>query len=590
MDSWERFKETALPPKEAFFSKLSDEHISDGDYAHAQQVWETFECRTLGDYTDLYCRTDVLLLADVFETFRKMCLAQYGLDPAHYYTSPGLSWDALLKKTRVELELLTDYDQHLLIEKGMRGGISMVSRRHAKANNPYVEGYDPGGPNSYILYLDANNLYGWAMSQSLPTGGFRWVEGAERLERLAKDILSHPADDCEGYILEVDLEYPTDLHAEHNAYPLAPERMVVQKEWMSKYQHGLLGTGGSPTEVEKLVPNLRKKDRYVLHYRNLQLYMELGMQLRKVHRALRFEQSPWMEPYIRMNTDLRKQATSDFEKDLYKLMNNSVFGKTMENLRKRVNVRLVRASEEDKLRRLIASPAFTRANIFDDDLVGIQLHKSRLVLNRPVYVGMSILDLSKNLMYDFYYNQLRKQYGDRCKLLYTDTDSLLLEIETEDVYRDIAQHADLYDTSDYPQEHPLHSTANKKVLGKMKDECAGRPIAEYVGLRPKMYSILEASGNNIKKAKGVRKNVVKKHIRHEQYREALFGKKTFRHGMDVLRSEKHHIYGQHLNKVSLSPFDSKRWIAENGVDTHAYGHKDALPAGMDEMDELLSDV
>ncbi|MEW8190510.1 MAG: hypothetical protein AB2766_14525, partial [Candidatus Thiodiazotropha endolucinida] len=419
-------------------------------------------------------------------------------------------------------------------------------------------------------------LYGWAMSQPLPTGAFRWEEDCEQL---AKTIADHPADDPEGFILEVDLEYPEDLHNAHNAYPLAPERMVVQKKWMSEYQHNLLGVGVAPTEVEKLVPNLRNKDRYVLHYRNLQLYTSLGMRLTKVHRALRFDQSPWMEPYIRMNTELRKKAASDFEKDLYKLMNNSVFGKTMENLRKRVDVKLVRSHEEDKLRRLIASPAFARANIFDDDLAAIQVHKSNLVLNRPVYVGMSILDLSKHLMYDFYYNQLKTQYGESCQLLYTDTDSLLLEIETEDVYKDMAQNQTLYDTSDYPQDHPLYSSANKKVLGKLKDECAGRAIAEYVGLRPKMYSILEAGGKNTKKAKGVKKNVVKKHIRHEQYKEALFEKQTFRHGMDVLRSERHRIYGQHLNKVSLSPFDSKRWIAKNGVDTLAYGHRDAVLAG-----------
>ena len=282
-----------------------------------------------------------------------------------------------------------------------------------------------------------------------------------------------------------------------------------------------------------------------------------------------------MEPYIHMNTNLRKKASSDFEKDLYKLMNNSVCGKTMENLCKRVNVKLVRAGEEDKLRRLIASPAIARANIFDNDLAAIQVHKSRIVLNRPVYVGMSILDLSKHLMYDLYYNQMKTKYRERCQLLYTDTDSLLLEIQTEDVYKDMAEHAEFYDTSNYPQDHPLYNAANKKVLGKMKDECDGRSIAEYVGLRPKMYSTLEASGSNIKKTKGVNKSTVKKHIRHEQYKDALLGKKTFHHGMDVLHSERHRVDGQHLNKVSLSPFDSKCWIAENGVDTLAYGHKEA---------------
>ena len=176
---------------------------------------------------------------------------------------------------------------------------------------------------------------------------------------------------------------------------------MVQKKWMSEYQHNLLDVGVAPTE--KLVPNLCNKDRYMLHYRFLQLYTTLGMRLTKVHRALRFDQNPSMEPYIRMNTELRKKAASDFEKDLYKLMNNSVFGKTMENLRKRVDVKLVRSNEEDKLRRFIASPAFARANIFDDDPAAIQVHKSNLVLNRPVYVGISILDLSKHLMYDFYY-------------------------------------------------------------------------------------------------------------------------------------------------------------------------------------------
>ena len=226
------------------------------------------------------------------------------------------------------------------------------------------------------------------MSQPLPTGAFRWKEDCEQL---AKANTDHQADDPEGFILGVDLKYPEDRHNAHYAYPLAPERMVVQKKWMSEYQHNLLGVGVAPTEVEKLVPNLLNKDRYVLHYRNLQLYTTQGMRLTKVHHALRLDQIPWMDPYIRMNTELGKKAASDFEKDLYKLMNNSVFGKTMENLRKWVDVKLVRSHEEDELRHLIASPAFARANIFDDDLAVIHVHKSNLVLNRPVH-----------LVYNFY--------------------------------------------------------------------------------------------------------------------------------------------------------------------------------------------
>ena len=273
-----------------------------------------------GGLSRLYNRTDVLLLADVFETFRKTCMQQHGLDSANYYTSPSLSWGALLKKIGAELELLTDYDQHLFIEKGMRGGISIVSKRYARANNARVESCESQKPNSNILYLDANNLYGWAMSQLLPVSNFRWVEDCDRL---AARIGDHPTDSPEGLILEVDLGYPEELHEAHGAYTLAPERIVVQKDWMSEYQHDLLGVEVAPTEVEKSVPNLRNQERYVLHCRNLQRYLSLDMRLTKIHRALLFRQSPWMEPYIRMNTELRKQATSDFERDLYTLLTNS---------------------------------------------------------------------------------------------------------------------------------------------------------------------------------------------------------------------------------------------------------------------------
>ena len=175
MDDFSRFDETCLPPQEAFYSSLSDEGISEEDYKHAHEVWDTFDCRNIGDYHDLYLKTDVLLLADVFENFRQTALSTYGLYPAHHYTLPGYSWDCLLKCTNVSLELLTEPDMYLFVEKGLRGGISMVSHRHATANNQYMENYNNEEPTSFIQYLDANNLYGWAMSQPMPTGGFQWV-------------------------------------------------------------------------------------------------------------------------------------------------------------------------------------------------------------------------------------------------------------------------------------------------------------------------------------------------------------------------------------------------------------------------------
>ena len=548
---------------------MNDKHITDEEYAHAQRVWEAFECKTLGDYHDLYMKTDVALLADVFENFRNLCQEQYRLDPAHYYTSPGLSWDALLKKMGVKLKLSTDLEKHLFVERGMRGGISMVSKRYAKANNPLVPDYDLSKPKIYIMYLDANNLYGWAMSKPLPKRDFKW----KRVMPTEEEILEKKEAAKNGWILEADLEYPAELHEEHNSYPLAPEKKVVKKELMSHYQKSLIkDLDLSPPDNKKLLLTLEDQKNYVVHYRNLQFYLKQGMKLKRMHRVLEFKQERWMEPYIRMNTEFRKNAKSDFEKNFYKLMNNSVFGKTMENLRNRVDIKNMRSSETDKIRKLVASPLYSRHAKFSNDMMGIDMHKSKLLLNKPVYIGMAILDNSKILMYDFFYNKLKKQYGPRCELLYTDMDSLLLEIETDDVYKDIGTNKNLYDTSDYPKGHPLHSNVNQTVLGKMKDECAGTPTAECVCLRPKMYSILKAEEKNIKKAKGVKNSVVKKQIKHEQYKEMLLGLKQLWHGMNIIRSYGHEVYGMQVNKISLSPFDSKRWIADDGIHTKAYGY------------------
>ena len=285
---------------------------------------------------------------------------------------------------------------------------------------------------------------------------------------------------------------------------------------------------------------------------------------------IEFDQEPWMEPYIRMNTEFRKQAKSDFETDFYKLMNNSVFGKTMENLRNREDVKIVRDWETDKIRKLLSSPSFDRFAIFGNDMAGIHMRKTKLVLNKPVYTGMTILENSKILMYDFFHNRLKAKYGQKCELIYTDTDSLILNTQTEDVYKDMKEDSWLYDTSNYPKDHLLYDDRNKKVLGKMKDECWGDVIEEVAAVRSKMYSVI--GKKNIRKAKGVKKNVIEKEITHEHYKEALFGRKQFMHKMKILRSEGHEMYGITMHKISISPFDTKRWITNDGIQTRVYGH------------------
>ena len=553
-DSFDRLSADHLPPKEAFHSILNDSGITEEDYQHAQKVWGTFKMKTMRDYHDLYLKSDVLLLSDVFENFRDVCQDNYRLDPIFYYTAPGLAWDACLKITKVRLELLTDYEMLMMVEKGIRGGVSMISTRYGKANNPYMKDYDPDQPTKYISYLDANNLYGWAMCKPLPTDCFRWMNEEE-----LKNWKSMPC------ILEVDLEYPEHLHNLHNDYPLAPERLTVNK-------------------VEKLIPNLNDKKKYVIHHETLKLYLSLGLKLTKIHRGITFEESAWLKPYIDLNTDLRAKAQNDFEKDFFKLMNNSVFGKTMENIRNRVDIRLV--TRESQAKRLTCKPNYQHHTIFCENLTAVHMKKVKLYFNKPVYLGMSILDLSKTLMYDFHYIYIKPKYGDNAKLLFTDTDSLAYEIQTKDFYRDISSDVkEKFDTSNYPKNHPsgILTGVNKKVIGMFKDEASGKQIAEFVGLRAKLYSYrvsnacegtsrVEESYEE-KKCKGVKKAVIKKTITFNDYKDCLFDNKPAMRKMNVIRSHLHTMYTETVNKIALSPFDDKRLIWEDNIHTFAYGYK-----------------
>ena len=408
--------------------------------------------------TMTYLGSDVLLLADIFESFRKTCLQYYKLDPCHYFTSPGLSWAAMLKMTNIKLELMTDIDMFQFIQKGMHGRVSYIANRYGKANNKYMKNYDVNEPSKYIIYQDANNLYEWAMSQYLPTGGFRWMNDDE-IKQI--DLGKYKADGKKGLILEVDLEYPQELHDMHN--PVCPEKVKVSNDMLSGYCKKIAEKYKiSIGLVSKLIPTLRDKKEYVLHFRNLQLYLDISLKIKKVHRVLEFNESPWLKQYIDFNTEKRKNAKNSFEKDFFKLMNNSVFGKTMGNLQKRVDVRLV--TDGKKLDKLTSKPTYVSSKILNENLMAVHKVKETLTLNRLAYVGMCILDLSKTLMYDFHYNYIKKKHDNRARLLFTDTDSLTYEIEAEDVYKDFWNDKDMFDNSDYLENSPYHCNVNKKSL------------------------------------------------------------------------------------------------------------------------------
>ena len=552
VNSWDRFNETQIPPIDAFYSNLNMSSISEEDYQHAQRVWEEFGVHNLGDYHDIYLRTDVVLLANVYEAFTDTCLRHYKLDPVHFYTSPGLAWKACLKQTGIKLELLTDPDMLLMFEREIRGGITQAVRKYASANNKYMgDKFNPNEDTTYLQYLDANNLYGWAMSQLLPTGGFKWVDvNPNKTSELATRT-------DKSYLLEVDVSHPKELHNPHNDLPFMCERIEING-------------------VEELVPNLRDKKSYVIHIQALNQALQHGLRLDRIHQAIEFNQLPWLKTYIDFNTQLRTAATNDFEKDFFKLMNNSVFGKTMENIRKQRNIKLV--TTEEKYLHTVIKPNFKSGVLFGKNLMGCEMGKIKVVMNKLAYLGQAILDLSKIIMYEFHYDYMVPKYGlEKLKLCYMDTDSLVYDIKTEDFYEDIADDVEArFDTSRYSKTDfkPLPIGLNKKVIGLMKDELGGKIMTEFVALRPKLYSYKKLDGLEDKKCKGIKKCIVKKILTFEDYKTCLFNESMEYRSQLMFRSAKHEVHTTEVNKVALNRDDDKRISRKDGISTFARGHKD----------------
>eukprot|EP00794_Sanderia_malayensis_P017150 gene17150-biopygen14757 len=428
VDSVEKMDVTSLPSQEEFYNELNDCGINDDDYEHAQKVWQFFRCNTFKDYHELYLVTDVLPLANVFESFRKLGMEYYGLDPAWYISLPAFAWDAMLKMTDIKLELLTEEkkDIYLLLEKCIQGGISIVMQRHAETTE-----------QSSIIYKDANNLHGHAMSQDLPTDGFRLLSSKE-IQRCDVHQMFARGDRTKGYIFRVDLEYPPELHDRHADLPLAPERVKVKEE------------GLSPLQKEM---------------------------------------------------------------------------QTMENVRN---------------------------------------HRKFDICTR---------DLSKeHAMYDYHYNYVKHAFPN-AKLCYMDTDSFIYDIPRplEEVHQIMNESSHLFDFSYYPKDHRNYSTTNKKVIGKMKDELEGKVMDEFIGLQPKMYSCKIAGGNLIKKAKGIKKRVVRKQINHQDYQQCLTMHRVFVHEQCNIISKNQMTYSVRQKKTSLTPFD-ERYILEDGIHSLPYGH------------------
>ena len=393
----------------------------------------------------------------------------------------------------------------------------------------------------------------------------------------------------------MDLEYPEELHDLFSDFPPAPEKRALTYEMLSPRQRELLYMfDDSPeryTSVEKLVPTLDPKQNYVCHYRNLQLYLSLGMKVVKVHRIVWFDQSPWLKKYIDFNTNQRTKATSEFGKNFFKLMNNAVFGKTMENVRNRRNIEVT--TTDERLFKLGARPTFHTSNSITADIHVVENYKTSVTLDKTEKVGLAILELSKNPITGWHYGYIKKLYpGPLSTLLFSDTDSLCYRIRTKDVYADMLAHADEFDWSGYPPTHPVFNgmsekdvaelrMRNKKVLLKMKDELDGYRMSEFVGVRAKCYSFeiderdreaYFASKRSTMKNKGISSVALKHQVTHADYRKCVLESQRKYVSTQSFRSYSHEIYTIHQVKLALINFDDKRWMCEDGAATLPHGH------------------
>ncbi|XP_021958954.1 uncharacterized protein LOC110854831 [Folsomia candida] len=585
MQSPANFEETQLPPIREFYNDLNDQPLDQKVYDHAKQVWESFNVQNLGDW-HLYVLLDVTLLADCMERSREILWDSYNLDLAHYFSLPMIAYDACCKMGKAKLDYV-DVTMHCWFETALRGGVCGVGGvRAAEANNKYMgEKYDETKTDSYISFLDINNLYGSAMCSALPEKDYKWLTEYElsRVRANPNAFVNSLQDDAEtGYFFEVNLEIPPEIHNKLNDYPPAPTKRCVNKDEVAPHQHQQIQDLQVPESMfknAKLVADLLPKQHYVTHYRNLKMYIKLGLVITQVHRAVKFTQRAWMKPFILFNTEMRKKAITDFEKDFFKLLNNSSFGKTIEQKRKRTSITVV--TTERQLKKIVNKPTYQRI-ITINDKVHLGVKKvTQVLLDKPVAVGISILEISKCFMYEFHYDYTKEKYGDKARVLYGDTDSLVYHVETQDLYQDMVENKERFDLSDYAGMHShLNNQENKKRLGKMKDEMPKSVIFRFAASKPKMYGAQALSIEDGKMtiytkkvAKGIKKAAIANQITFDQYWKVLDENIQTSVVIKSILSRKHVLRTSATIKKGLNGFDTKRCVIDH-LTTLAHGHKD----------------
>ena len=441
---------------EAYFSKTKNKIPYQEEIDRTNEIIKIFRIKNGRELTELYNKADVILLADIFENFIKVSISEFGINPLYHISLPGTTWANGLRYTRTELELINNVDLFQMFESGIRGGLSGIfGDRYIESDNDTV-----------IVHVDMNNLYGFAMLMYLPTGNFQIYENNSITESFVNKVLN--THDCSntGYVLIVDLIYPDSIKYKSKNFPFCPENKKINPDNFTEYMKEHVPNPFRPTS--KLICDQTNKEYYIVHYRNLKFYMRMGMIIKKVHRIVSFDQSPWLQAYIDYNTQKRAQADSDFIKDYHKNLICSFFGKTMEDVRNRIKVEFAKNTDVKKILRYQSRLDFNGIHKSYQDYDTYTFKSNVVKMEKPIYLGFCILELSKLLMYETYYDKLQKYFGvDGIQIHYQDTDAFIMSIKTNDIVHDLSKLQDQYkmfDFSNLNKERRLFLNEFKKYL------------------------------------------------------------------------------------------------------------------------------
>ncbi|XP_069936724.1 uncharacterized protein [Cherax quadricarinatus] len=583
IDSLKKLDETKLPSKDHFFNSLRNSAISQEDYEHALKVFELGKCKTLGDYLMLYLKTDVGLLADVFMEWRKTLKDIYKLDVSNYISLPSFSWDAFLLKTNVRLDMIYSHELYDLIKRNLRGGFTCAINQYSKADNPLINpNFDvESGMGTHILYLDFNSLYASAMVEALPQNGIRKLSNDEKNAILDVGLSNVSCEGQKGYWIECDTKHISPEVARlTDELPLILSHMNISEEMLSPYCESILKNEGRkiPKSNGKLVGSHLSQKNYLISLELLQLLLELGLEVEKVHTIYEYTQTKFLEPFISTNIAQRTATRCPIKSKAFKLTNNAIYGKSLLNITKYAE-KYRYINNEKAFIRASKDPLLKNITHLNQDRVICTFNKDILEVKQPLYLGFQILEIAKKKLYHFWYKVLKQYYGDDVRLLYTDTDSYIFSLKCKDLYTELKSEPLLgyMDFSNFSPEHPLYDDSRKGELGLLKSEMCDKHISELIALKAKMYSVkIAGRSTTVSRAKGIPSQFMPLLI-HARYKNVLSNVDRELFACKSISNVKGEICTVRINKRGLSAFDDKRYHL-NTNESLAYGHPDIPPS------------